>query len=303
MTPPRISTLSHADAAVAAQIHAVLRPAYAQEAALLNGGPDFPPLARTVADVQASADTHLGAWVGDELAGVLSVGDDDEPGQRCIGMLVVHPRHQRQGIARALMQAQLQREAMHAHAVSTGARNAPALALYTGLGFTVYRTGALGGLPMVKLRRPASQPATLDHAGIAARVPHAGTMCLLDRLLDWCPEHIHCSARSHADPANPLRTASGLLAPVAIEYASQAMALHGTLSAAPGSPPTPGFLAAVRGVRLAVPRLDTVPGALRIHAARQAGDARQALYAFSLNDEAGHLLVQGRATVILDALP
>lgn len=146
-------------------------------------------------------------------------------------------------------------------------------------------------------------PTTLDHAGIAARIPHSGRMCLLDRLLSWSPTEIVCSATSHAAADHPLRVAEGLLAPVAIEYASQAMALHGTLCAAPGSAPTPGYLAAVRGVNLRVPRLDTVTGALRISATRMAGDAGQALYAFALHDQAGTLLVDGRATVILNALP
>ncbi len=149
-------------------------------------------------------------------------------------------------------------------------------------------------------------PATLDHAGIAARVPHSGSMCLLDRLLNWDAGHIRCTATSHRDPANPLRVAGGLLSAAAIEYASQAMALHGTLSAAaatPGAPPQPGFLAAVRGVKLWVPRLDSVEGDLQISAQRLMGDAQQALYAFTLHDAAGALLVEGRATVILNALP
>lgn len=143
----------------------------------------------------------------------------------------------------------------------------------------------------------------LDHAGIAARVPHAGTMCLLHELQAWTAERIECTARSHLDPANPLRTAGGLLAPAAIEYASQAMALHGTLAAAPGSAPTPGFLAAVRGVNLHVARLDTVPGTLHVSASKLAGDTRQALYAFTLHADDGALLVDGRATVILNSLP
>ncbi len=146
-------------------------------------------------------------------------------------------------------------------------------------------------------------PAPLDHAAIAARVPHAGSMCLLATCTAWSAETIHCTATGHADPAHPLRTAGGLLSVNAIEYASQAMALHGTLSAPPGSPPTPGFLASVRAVVLHVPRLDDVPGALQVHATKLAGDARQAAYQFVLNDEAGRALVEGRATVILDALP
>ena len=94
-----------------------------------------------------------------------------------------------------------------------------------------------------------------------------------------------------------------LLAPAAIEYAAQAMALHGGLCAPAGSAPTAGFLAAVRSVRLHVPRLDDIPGPLAVSAQLLAGDARQALYSFSLHSAAGALLVQGRATVILNARP
>ena len=170
---------------------------------------------------------------------------------------------------------------------------------------------------------PHPQPQTLDHAGIAARVPHSGGMCLLHRMRGWSATHIECSATSHRDIVNPLRTDGVLLAANAIEYAAQAMALHGALSmeisaemsaktstemsagtsAGPGAAPTPGFLASVRAVHLHVPRLDDVAGDLLIVATRQAGDSRQARYAFTLHDERGALLVDGRATVILNALP
>lgn len=145
-----------------------------------------------------------------------------------------------------------------------------------------------------------NSPATLDHAAIAARVPHAGAMCLLDRCERWDADSIRCRATSHRDRTNPLRTAGGLLAPAAIEYASQAMALHGGLAAAPGVPPRPGFLAAARGVRMHVPRLDDVEGDLVVVATRIAGDERQALYRFALEDGAGRPLVDGRATVVLN---
>ncbi len=146
------------------------------------------------------------------------------------------------------------------------------------------------------------QPATLDRAGIATRVPHAGRMCLLDRLEAWSAEHIHCSALSHADPDNPLRSASGLLAPCAVEYAGQAMALHGALLAAPHAQPSAGYLASVRGVQCDVLRLDDIPGALQVRAERLAGDELQVLYRFRVTDEHGAPLVEGRAAVVL-ALP
>ncbi|MDP1789840.1 MAG: hydroxymyristoyl-ACP dehydratase [Methylibium sp.] len=147
---------------------------------------------------------------------------------------------------------------------------------------------------------PAAAPATLDRAGIALRIPHQGRMCLLDRLLSWSPEHIHCVAVNHREPDHPLRSASGLLSPCAIEYAAQAMALHGALLAPSGAGPRAGYLASARNVRLAVARLDGVAGPLQVRAERLAGEARQVMYRFEVSDEHGRLLVDGRATVVLD---
>jgi predicted hotdog family 3-hydroxylacyl-ACP dehydratase len=143
-------------------------------------------------------------------------------------------------------------------------------------------------------------PQTLDRAGIARRIPHSGSMCLLDRLDAWDAEAIHCTTTSHALADNPLRTASGLLAPNLIEYAAQAMALHGGLLAPEGAEPSAGFLASARNVRLAVDRFDDVPGALHVHARRLSGDTRQVLYEFAVNDESGRALAEGRAVVVLN---
>ena len=154
-----IQPLDHRQHAVAEQIHAVLRLAYAQEAALLQVQ-HFAPLDTTVDEVQRSAEFHLGAWSGNALVGVVSVGPDDEPDQLCIGMLVVHPSAQRQGIARALLQDVLRRGAGMVFSVATGAANAPALALYGKLGFVAYRHGSMGDeqTALVKLRRTAASP-------------------------------------------------------------------------------------------------------------------------------------------------
>lgn len=143
-------------------------------------------------------------------------------------------------------------------------------------------------------------PATLDHAGIALRIPHSGRMCLLHALEQWDANSIHCSAISHRDADNPLRSASGLLGPCAIEYAAQAMALHGSLVAPAGDAPKPGYLASVRGVHIAQPVLHTLPGALQVRAERLAGDERQILYRFEVTDEQGGAVAEGRATVVLN---
>ena len=153
-----------------------------------------------------------------------------------------------------------------------------------------------------------NSPQTLARDGIAALIPHSGTMCLLARLEAWDLQHIVCTATNHRDIGHPLRTRRGVLAPAAIEYAAQAMALHGALvGQAAGMPATPGYLASARGVYLHVLRLDdlpipadaSAPDELRIEAIRQAGDARQILYAFTVS-HAGRRVAQGRAAVVLN---
>jgi predicted hotdog family 3-hydroxylacyl-ACP dehydratase len=149
-----------------------------------------------------------------------------------------------------------------------------------------------------------SSPRTLDRAGIEALIPHRGAMCLLDRLLRWDDERIECLAVDHRDPDHPLRTASGLMASAAIEYAAQAAALHGGLSAqAAGATARPGFLASARDVRLALWRLDDLPvlpvDALHILAERQAADATRLLYAFRVR-HGDREIASGRLAVVLD---
>lgn len=138
---------------------------------------------------------------------------------------------------------------------------------------------------------------------IAAHIPHRGAMCLLDEVVDWNAQRIRCEARNHASPDHPLRAERRLAALCGIEYAAQAMAVHGALLRT-GAAATPrlGYLASVRKVEIHAERLDTVAGPLTIEAERIGGDERQVLYEFTLR--AGDaVLLTGRAAVVLDAKP
>jgi predicted hotdog family 3-hydroxylacyl-ACP dehydratase len=142
-------------------------------------------------------------------------------------------------------------------------------------------------------------PAVLERADIAARIPHQGRMCLLERVRAWDAESVTCTTGSHRDADNPLRSAGGLLSPCAIEYAAQAMALHGALVAPPEGGPRPGFLASVREVRFHTARLDLLPGELDVQVRRLAGAGSQVLYQFRVSSDAA-LVAEGRAAVVLD---
>jgi predicted hotdog family 3-hydroxylacyl-ACP dehydratase len=145
----------------------------------------------------------------------------------------------------------------------------------------------------------------LNRAWIESRIPHRGRMCLLDEVIAWSAERVSCRSSTHREADNPLRAYGRLGIACGIEYAAQAMAVHGALvapassSTAQGSPMA-GFLAAVRGVRFHSLRLDDVQGDLICDAVRMAGDATTALYEFELRSDAA-LLLRGRATVVFDA--
>ncbi|UCV17169.1 3-hydroxylacyl-ACP dehydratase [Quatrionicoccus australiensis] len=125
-------------------------------------------------------------------------------------------------------------------------------------------------------------------------------MCLLDSVVDWSENAISCRAVSHTDPANPLRAADRLGAATGIEYAAQAMAIHGALLAGQDDAPRQGYLTSVRSVTLHVDRLDDLSGPLDVQAERLSGDANNILYQFSVG-HAGRCLLAGRAAVVLDA--
>jgi predicted hotdog family 3-hydroxylacyl-ACP dehydratase len=145
-------------------------------------------------------------------------------------------------------------------------------------------------------------PQWLDHAAIAARIPHSGPMCLLERVVEWDGEHIVCEATSHTLESNPLRREKLLDAHCAIEYAAQAMAVHGALLSEAdrhSSQPTVGYLASVRDVQCHVTTLHDLPSPLRVQAQRITGEATRVLYEFQVHS-AARLCVSGRAAVVLD---
>jgi len=142
---------------------------------------------------------------------------------------------------------------------------------------------------------------TLDHAWIAGHIPHQGRMCLLDQVEVWDVQRIECRASSHHADDNPLRACGRLGAACAIEYAAQAMAVHGALMAPPESAVARvGYLVSVRNARLYVARLDDIASDLRVEATCITRSENNILYEFSVS-AAGRLLVDGRATVVLDA--
>src|SRR4030065_809608 len=131
----------------------------------------------------------------------------------------------------------------------------------------------------------------MPHDAICARLPHAGRMCLLERLESWDGDSITCIATSHRDADNPLRRGGRLHAVAGVEYVAQAMALHGNLLSRPvlrrvegtDTQPAMGYLASVRDLKLDLEDLGTVVEDLRIMARRLRGGAGGVIYEFGVD--------------------
>ena len=145
----------------------------------------------------------------------------------------------------------------------------------------------------------------LDKSWIAARIPHAGSMCLLDEVIEWSDDRILCRSGTHRRADNPLRAHGRLGAACAVEYAAQAMAVHGTLAGATAAAPRPGYLTSVRDLVLRVARLDDIDDDLFIAASRLAGDAAGVSYEFSVHPGSvvsSAPLASGRVMILFDAV-
>jgi predicted hotdog family 3-hydroxylacyl-ACP dehydratase len=140
----------------------------------------------------------------------------------------------------------------------------------------------------------------IDSVVISRLIPHAGSMCLLDEVCSWDVRSILCIARSHRAPGNPLAVDGRLGAACGVEYAAQAMAVHGGLNGAVGHRPKAGYLVSVRALTLRRPYLDDLDGDLLVAAEMLAGEGAQVSYRFSLSclDEP---VLEGRAAVLLEA--
>ena len=135
--------------------------------------------------------------------------------------------------------------------------------------------------------------------GLARLVPHQGGMCLNQRVLSWDQDRVTLATATHRDPDNPLRRNGRLHAVHLCEYGAQAMAVHaGLLAEARGERARPGMLVALRGVALAVDRIDDLPGELVVEAECVLAGADGAQYAFRVLHQ-GRVLAEGRAAVLM----
>jgi predicted hotdog family 3-hydroxylacyl-ACP dehydratase len=137
---------------------------------------------------------------------------------------------------------------------------------------------------------------SIRREALRALLPHAGNMCLLEAVARWDAGEIVCTALSHRAGDNPLRRGGRLDALAAIEYAAQAIAIHGSLRAPRGSAPRSGMLGRVSQVKLAAARLDDIDAPLAVSARHLAQSSDGCSYDFEVSAR-GIPLVTGRVLV------
>lgn len=138
----------------------------------------------------------------------------------------------------------------------------------------------------------------IQHDEICSLIPHSEDMCLLDSVEFWDDDKIICLSNSHLLENNPLRRDEKLSSIHVLEYAAQAMAVHGGLhDREQGKQMTEGYLAALRNVNVNLCELDCLKSKLHIEANKILSQGGNMIYTFTVSSEEVQL-ASGRATVV-----
>jgi len=127
-------------------------------------------------------------------------------------------------------------------------------------------------------------------------VPHAGRMVLLHEIRAHDDDRIECRAGIDPGGDHPLAVDGILPAPALVEYAGQAMAVHGGLKSGPGTPPRPGRLVSLRQLDLAIDAIES-PIEVTVQAHCLGGDDSGQIYRFAVLDGQREL-ASGQATIM-----
>jgi len=139
----------------------------------------------------------------------------------------------------------------------------------------------------------------LTKAELASLLPHAGDMCLIDRVEEWDRSSIRCHTRSHHDPTNPLRHEARLDVVAGLEYAAQAMGVHvGLCHQTPSDDGIVGYVGSLRDVVFGMSRLDECISELTIDATCLFEDEQSFMYQFSVSSR-DRSVMTGRASIFL----
>ena len=135
----------------------------------------------------------------------------------------------------------------------------------------------------------------LDQHAIEQRLPHAGKMSLLQSVTHADINCLTAKTKSHLDADNPLRIAGEIASINGVEYAAQAMAIHGSLLS---DKPQAGYIATVRNIVLDIPFLPQSNSYLVIEVEQLMSDTNGFTYQFQIHCQE-QSIISGKITVFL----
>jgi len=149
----------------------------------------------------------------------------------------------------------------------------------------------------------------LNREEIERRLPHAGVMSLLDKIIQADETTLTAQAVSYRDADNPLRVNGKITMVNGIEYAAQAMAVHGALVLEKKQEEnkaelksSQGYIATVRNIELNSPYFPEADpsssAALLIKVKQLMSDQNGFTYQFDIHYEQQQL-ISGRITIFL----
>ena len=130
-------------------------------------------------------------------------------------------------------------------------------------------------------------------------LPHAGKMCLLGDIIKADETTLSATAISHLEKDNPLEIDGTIAMINGIEYAAQAMAVHGSLLAQYAHSDNmiqTGYLASVRNIQIKKPLFPAT--ILFIEVELLMSNTHGFTYQFQINSEQEEL-ISGKITIIL----
>jgi predicted hotdog family 3-hydroxylacyl-ACP dehydratase len=153
----------------------------------------------------------------------------------------------------------------------------------------------------------------IENSELRTMLPHAGAMCLLERVVRCNATEIECVAISHRQSNNPLRFNNELPAHVGVEYCAQAIAIHGYVTsfvtkassavqssaAVAQASPRHGYLAVILNTHWHIARLDECHDVLQVIATKQTTLQQGVSYSFAIKHQ-GHEVLTGQAIVALE---
>jgi predicted hotdog family 3-hydroxylacyl-ACP dehydratase len=136
----------------------------------------------------------------------------------------------------------------------------------------------------------------MNSDAIAQLLPHDGDMVLIDEIIAWDNIGAHCRAGFGELIHHPLQWEGRLSTAILVEYAAQAMAIHGALLEAPDHNTRSGRLVALPRLVLNEERMDWSE-VIDIRVSRKGGDRSGAIYSFTVSQSRGEI-ANGQATVM-----